>query len=215
MNVYMISGLGADRRAFSFLKLNPSFHIIYLDWIAPERNESLQDYAFRLGQKIDTTQPFSIIGLSLGGMIASEISTIFRPQKTILLSSISSYNELPLLYKLGGKLKLHKLLPKSVGHNPNFIMYWLFGLNNNDDKTLFKQILADSDPHFTKWAINAVTNWSKKQSSLNIIRIHGDNDRVLPITSFTPNYIVKKGGHLMVANRALEISEILNTILSE
>lgn len=214
MNIYLISGLGADKRAFNYLKLNPSFNIIHLDWIEPQKNESLKNYAIRLAQKIDTTKPFSLIGLSLGGIMASEICTKLNPQKTILLSSVNCYNELPILYKLGGKFKLHKLLPESAGNKGNFLMYWLFGLSQKDDKTLLKQILADSNPEFTKWAINAVANWDKKQVTSNIVRIHGDNDRVLPITSFSPDYIVKKGGHLMVASKAEEVSEIINSIFS-
>lgn len=213
MNVYLISGLGADRRAFAYLKLDPSLNLIPIEWIDALPNETLEAYALRLAQKIDTTQPFCLIGLSLGGIMASEISTVLKPQKTILLSSVSCYNELPVLYKLGGKLKLHKLIPESAGNKANALLYWLFGLTQKQDKNMLKQVMADSNTRFTKWAMNAVTQWSKKMPSTNIIRIHGDHDRVLPITSFKPDYIVKNGGHLMVANRAIEVSRILNEIL--
>lgn len=213
MNVYLISGLGADHRAFSYLTLDPSLNLIYLNWIDALAKETLEEYAMRLAQKIDTSKPFCIIGLSLGGIMASEISLRLHPQKTILLSSVNCYNELPILYKTGGYLKLHKLMPESAGNKANAVLYWLFGLTQKHDKNMLKQVMADSNTRFTKWAINAVTQWHKKTPSTNIIRIHGDHDRVLPITSFKPDYVVKNGGHLMVANRAGEVSKILNEVL--
>lgn len=213
MNVYLISGLGADKRAFAYLTLDPSFKLIYLDWIDALPKETLEEYAMRLAQKIDTTQPFCLIGLSLGGIMASEICTKLKPHKAILLSSVSCYNELPVLYKLGGALRLHKLIPESAGNKANQLLYWLFGLTQKHDKKLLKQVMADSNTRFTKWAMNAVTKWRKNIPSTDIIRIHGDKDRVLPITSFKPDYVIKNGGHLMVAIRAAEVSKILNEIL--
>ena len=67
MNVYFISGLGADRRAFEKINLPERFSIHHLDWIQHNQGESLNDYAKRLAATIDTTQPFAIVGLSMGG----------------------------------------------------------------------------------------------------------------------------------------------------
>ena len=49
----------------------------------------------------------------------------------------------------------------------------------------------------------------------NIIRIHGDKDKVLPIINFQPQHLIKRGGHFMIANRANEISAILATVINE
>ena len=49
--VYFISGLGADKRIFSFLDL--SFcEPVFIDWITPLKNESLESYALRLRKQI-------------------------------------------------------------------------------------------------------------------------------------------------------------------
>ena len=58
-------------------------------------------------------------------------------------------------------------------------------------------------------SINEIVNWKRTDAPLNIIRIHGNKDRVLPIINFKPNYLIKNGGHFMVANRAAEVSKIL------
>ncbi|HVG11799.1 MAG TPA: hypothetical protein VM843_02295, partial [Flavisolibacter sp.] len=86
VNVYFISGLGADCRIFKNLQLPPSYHAVHVEWIKPLVKESLAEYALRLSAAIDTTQPFGLIGLSLGGMIAVEISKNKRAEWVVLIS---------------------------------------------------------------------------------------------------------------------------------
>jgi pimeloyl-ACP methyl ester carboxylesterase len=213
MNVYLISGLGADSRAFRYLNFDARFTIHHLHWIEPSANETLKDYSKRLSEKIDTSKPFILLGLSFGGMVATEISRLLHPYQTIIISSIAGYNELPFLYKLAGTLKLHKLIPSGAGNKGNIFMYWLFGIKTPNDKTLLSRILTDSNTTFTKWAMGAVLGWQIRTTPGNIIRIHGDHDRVLPITSFQPQYLIQRGGHLMVVTHAAELSRLLNKIM--
>ncbi|WP_353717332.1 hypothetical protein [Dyadobacter sp. 676] len=67
MNVYFISGLGADERVFTKLKLDPRLNVKYIKWVRPLKKETLQHYAARLSKQIDTSQPFQLVGLSFGG----------------------------------------------------------------------------------------------------------------------------------------------------
>ena len=68
MNVYTISGLGADESVFDDLTICTIPH--HLEWIDPKEGENIADYAQRMAQKIDVSQPFALIGLSFGGLIA-------------------------------------------------------------------------------------------------------------------------------------------------
>ena len=65
MKIYGISGLGADQRVFKYLKLDCEF--IPIDWITPLKRESIENYALRLAQVIDTNEAFGILGVSFGG----------------------------------------------------------------------------------------------------------------------------------------------------
>ena len=85
MKVYGISGLGADKRVFE--KLTLDLELIPIDWITPYKNERIEDYAKRLSKKIDKKEEFIIIGVSFGGLIATEISKILKSKLTILISS--------------------------------------------------------------------------------------------------------------------------------
>ena len=109
MIIYFISGLGADRRVFQKLKLPEGFTAQYIDWIKPFEDESLEAYSKRMATAIDTSKPFVLVGLSMGGMVSIEIAKFTQPKLVILISSIKSIDELPWYYKLGGTFQLDKI----------------------------------------------------------------------------------------------------------
>ena len=209
VTIYFLSGLGADSRAFKYLTFAPGVKTIFIDWLVPEKNESIQKYAERIAAKIDTSQSFILVGLSFGGILATEVMQFIQPQKVVLISSVARRQELPFYYKLAGLLQLNKLLPKKTIQKSNVFTNWLFSIAAKSDKILLQEILTASNPSFSKWAINEILNWKRTVAPLNIIRIHGNKDRVLPIINFKPDYLLKNGGHFMVANRATEVSKIL------
>jgi hypothetical protein len=79
---------------YKYLQL-PNCNIIPVTWISPLKKETLPEYALRLSQQIDTSQPFVLIGVSFGGMCAIEISKKLNPLQTILISSSKVSTELP------------------------------------------------------------------------------------------------------------------------
>ena len=80
MDIYLISGLGADRTIFRNLTFSDATNIHYLDWITPNANESLKSYALRMAETINQSVPFALVGLSFGGMLATEIANVLHPQ---------------------------------------------------------------------------------------------------------------------------------------
>jgi pimeloyl-ACP methyl ester carboxylesterase len=114
VNVYFISGMGADHRAFSYITLPKGFEAIHLPWIKPDKKESLAAYALRLAGAIRTSEPFILVGLSMGGMMAVEIAKKFPPVCTVLISSIPLSGQLPRYYRVAGKLKANILLSPSL-----------------------------------------------------------------------------------------------------
>lgn len=187
MNAYLISGLGADKRIFSKINLNPSVNIIHLDWIPFSKNQTLKDYAINLSKEINTTVPFVIIGVSFGGMIATEIAKHLNPVKTIIISSTIYNSQFQWIYKLSGKLNLLKLIPSWLLKSSNkFTQNYYFGTKSLEDKGLLSKIVEDTDPLFLKWAIGAILKWDNNVRPLNLLHIHGDNDKIFPIKKWNP-----------------------------
>ena len=212
MRAYFISGLGADRRAFYKIKLPRGYQPIYLDWITPLANETLADYAKRFSQAIKQNEEFVLIGLSFGGMLASELAKIVSPKKLIIISSLSSYSELPWYFKLAGKLGLHRIISPSL-YKQATIMNRFMGAGNKEMKSIVYSYVNNIDPAFIRWSLNVIVNWSHTERLSEMIHIHGSNDHLLPFRYVKADYMVKGGGHLMVMNRAEEVNSILRDVL--
>lgn len=213
MNVYFISGLGADKRAFQHIHLSGRFVVHHIEWIKPLKGESLNAYARRLAASIDTSQPFGLVGLSFGGMVATEMATFLNPARVMLISSTYTVNELQLPVRWIGRLGLHKLVPPAWLKKSTKLAYWFFGTRTTLEKKLLDQIMQATDEAFLRWAINVILTWKNKKRPANCTRIHGDRDRILPYYT-NADVVIKGGGHFMVFNKAREISPVIEHSLS-
>ncbi|MGF7027326.1 MULTISPECIES: alpha/beta hydrolase [Sphingobacterium] len=210
--IYVISGLGVDQRVFSKIDFG-SLDITYLDWITPSLNEPLSIYAKRISAKITAAQPI-LIGLSFGGMLAMEIAKIITVQRVILLASAKGRYELPVLYRLAGRLKLNVFVPNALLKTHSFLSDYFFGIGCKEDSLLLKQILKDTDPIFMAWAIHQILQWKNNSVPDNLIHIHGSSDRIIPIKNVKPNFIIKGSGHFMTVTHAQEVEKLLQEICS-
>ncbi|NQD70926.1 alpha/beta hydrolase [Sphingobacterium shayense] len=210
--VYIFSGLGADERVFQKLDLS-GFKTVFIRWIAPSPKETIENYAQRLLKQITTTKPI-LIGLSFGGLMAVEVSKQIDTEKTILIASAKTKWDIPFYYRFAGKLGLHKLLHTKILTKTNFITNWLFGTASTFEKQLLKQILADTDPTFMRWAIDKIVRWTNQTSPKNIYHIHGKSDKILPASFVTCDREIENGGHLMTLNKAEVLSKILRNHIS-
>ncbi len=209
MKAYLLSGLGCDKRAYSRLVFPEGIEAVHLDWLSPEKRESLDHYVDRMIALIDTSLPFYLIGLSFGGMIACMMAEKVHPLKTIIISSIGCREELPVMMKFIGRSGLYKLMPSRPLKKTNPVMNRMFGAKDEESIRLLESILIDTDQRFTKWAIGSFVQWKHKQCKCKPIRIHGMQDRILPPRNFTPHYSVATSGHFVVFDAAEEVSGFL------
>lgn len=204
MKVYAIPGLGADSRVFKNLNLSVPLEVI--EWKVPAPQESMADYAQRMADEVDDNEPFVLLGLSFGGVMAQEILQYVKPEKLILLSSIAHQDELQALFKLIYKSGILEAWPSQFFKPPVALCKWYFG---TDDTDLIKAILSHSNNELIKWSTIRLMEWEKRPTEVPTVRIHGTNDRLL---LYHPSAIPIEGGtHFMVLDRAEEVSKIINT----
>lgn len=209
IKIYTISGLGADSRMFDFLELKGE--CVHLDWIPPQNKESLPNYARRMAEKIDFNEDFILIGLSFGGMVATEIAKIHPPKKLILISSAATKNELRSIYRAVGKTQIHQIIPSTFIKQDPKLLAKIFGTKH---VKLLAEIVQDSPPELTKAFIHMIVTWNNTETPKNMIRIHGTKDLVLPCPK-KAELKVKEGGHLIILDNHQEISTYINEIIKD
>ncbi|PIB28075.1 hypothetical protein BFP77_10510 [Maribacter sp. 4U21] len=209
MKIYGIGGLGADSRVFNDLTLNYDF--IPIDWITPTKNETISDYASRLSNRIYKKEDYIILGISFGGLIATELSKVLNPKMTILVSSAETRPELPLLFRFIGKTNILRILSPRLFNLPRGLAHYFFQTKR---KELLDAILNDTDLKFTKWAVNELVVWNNRPTLKNVLKISGSADLIIPAKNHNKIHIFDGGGHFMIVDRAEEISKIINEKIS-
>jgi esterase/lipase len=185
------------------------YDIEILDWLLPKKKETLPEFAARMAVRIDTTQPFYLVGVSLGGMIATEINQIYHPEKVIIVSSAKSRLELPGQYRFQKVVPVHEVVPGWVIKKSSFVAQPLFEPDRKNEKETCVAMLKDKDPKFLKRTVRMIMKWERTEIDSSIVHIHGDNDHTIPVKNVAYDYLIENGSHMMMLTRTPEIQVIL------
>lgn len=198
---------------FYKIQLPRGYEPVFLDWLEPLPVEKFSDYAKRFSALIGPDENFILIGLSFGGMLVSELGKILSPEKIIIISSVACYHELPWYFKLAGKLNLQKIISPAIYKQATLINRFM-GPGDKEMKEIVYDYVKKTDPEFIRWSLNEILHWNQSDRVSGLIHIHGSNDHLLPCRYTRADYVVQKGGHLMVMNKAKDVNKILHDILS-
>ena len=154
IRVYLISGLGADKRLYKNISL-PGYEVIATDWLLPDINDTLTTYAQSIVKQYDIEDNSIVIGVSLGGIIAVEIAKQVELNKVILISSIKTDSEAPWYFQLFRKLPVYEITPSNLFPRLGFLIRPLFGKMAPADLDLFRDMLKKSSPVFLKSRLSA------------------------------------------------------------
>ncbi|MDX1906550.1 MAG: alpha/beta hydrolase family protein [Bacteroidia bacterium] len=212
--LYMIPGFGADARSFQYLALPPGTEPIYIEYLPIMRHETMEAYAHRLATQIDTTQPFSLLGVSMGGMLAIEISQFLHPEQVIIVASAKTEDEVAFRYHLMRYLPLHKIIGDRITRTLSPIGRRLFEPEGQPWEPLYRQMIRDKPRHFLTRSVHMISRWKNDTFPAGLIHIHGKIDHTLPFRNIrNPDYVIAHGGHMMIISCAGEISQILASVL--
>jgi pimeloyl-ACP methyl ester carboxylesterase len=209
--VYFIAGLGADKRAFTFLDL--SFcEPVFIDWIDPHPNETLAAYAERLFATSIHNEEAIIVGLSFGGMLATEMAKQHPSTKVIIISSAKTYKEIPGYLRMWKRFPVYKYLPSGKMKSSGRLILKILGAKGTEQRKLQHEIIQSSNPAFTKWAMHAIVTWNNLIVPPNVIHIHGSADRLLPYKYVKSHHTIENGEHVLVMDKAAEVSALLKKL---
>jgi len=196
--VYCIPGLGADKRLFR--KLNLEGHEVhYVDWIPHRRRESITDYATRLSSQIKHPDPI-LIGVSLGGIMSVEISSLIDVKKVILISSLKGGTERPPYMHTQKRFNFQKILP--VGFMKRFAcsLKRMKG-GHPEDVEVFRSMIHGTDSRFFRWAIGQVLHWEHPGVGVPCAHFHGTNDFLIPHKNIRGAHLLPTESHFMFSEK--------------
>jgi len=211
--VYLFPGQGSDYRLFKNLGLPEGYQPVHVSYPVPDKKEDLHSYALRFLPEINTSGPYVLLGVSLGGMICTELTDTLSPVKTILISSAKTREELPGRYTFNSKVPLNRIVPKGVVKASARLLQGIVEPDRKHDKETFKSMLKEKDPLYLKRTVEMITHWERTTYPDRIVHIHGNNDHTIPVRNVKVDYLVEGGSHMMMITRADEINELVREIL--
>lgn len=212
--VYLFPGQGSDERLFKHLDLPPGYDTVHISYPIPHKKEGLAEYALRFVEQIDTCSPYILLGVSLGGMICTELQDTLAPLHTIVISSAKSSRELPGRYTIQRHLRINRILPKGLIKASARVLQGIVEPDRKYDSATFRDMLKQKDPLYLKRTVDMIVNWDRSSYSDQIIHVHGDSDHTIPIENVKYDYLLEDGSHMMMLTRARQINLLLAYILN-
>ncbi len=206
-NIYCLSGLGADERIFKNLAIDQA-NLIFLKWAPFSEDDDIPSYARKMAVLIPEVNPI-ILGLSFGGMVATEIALQMSVRQVFLISSAKGKQELgPMNWGLRFLIS-NNLIPYKLLKQPNQILFNRFGATTGEEKNILSEIVRDTDPRFLRWAFKAILRWQNTTIPPNLVQIHGTADKLIEPAQIHPHHWIDQGTHMMAYNRAKEINALI------
>lgn len=213
--IYLFPGQGSDSNIFKTLTLKKNYQIRIINYPIPPKRCSMASYAKLISSQIDTSEQFVLIGVSLGGMICTELADLLHPEKVIIVSSAKCRSELPFKYRFQHYLPINKIVPKGMIKWAALKIQPIVEPDSKNMSVVFRGMLNRKDKKFLKRSINMIVNWKRKSYSSKIIHIHGNKDYTIPIKNIKSTNTISNGSHMMMLTKGAEISEIISKELGE
>ena len=206
-----VPGLRADERLFAPQIAALPWPSVVVKWLDPVYGETLEGYSRRLAEAQSVANPLFLIGISLGGMVALEMSRWLRPEAVLLIASARSGQAIHPFWRAAGRvmgwipLRMFRLAVAVAGKTSPI-------LRELDDaqRDLCRRMSADVSPRFVRWACGAVARWPGMETpQVPVYHIHGDRDPIMPLHRVHPDRVIHGGGHMINLTHAGEVNAYL------
>jgi len=213
MDIHLIPGLGADHRIFDELLLDVPGRQAH-DWPVMAPGSSLRHFAEALAERIDTSRPHVLIGMSMGGMVVQEMAAITKPEHVIIISTWKGPQEMPPPIRLLRGKHPERLLNRRFLQHSMPLIRWQMGVEDPEGAALFDRFLAVHTIEQLKVQVNACLEWEGPAFPIpDLVHLHGDRDRLMPIETIVGAHAVRGGTHFMVYNKGPLLSGLVQCVL--
>lgn len=206
-------GLAANPTIFEKIVLpKERYEVHWLDWLLPNKKESLKHYSERMCKKVHHENPV-LIGVSFGGVIVQEMAKLIKTRRLIIISSVKCEKELPRRMRFARCSGIFKILPTSLARHIDAFEKVAVGEFAKKRIQLYKKYMSITDTRYLDWAIEKMVCWDQPEPIPGVIHIHGDKDVVFPYKYIRGCITVPGGTHIMIINRFRWFNENLEEII--
>lgn len=197
--IHALPGMGADKRMFPHpWDELPDF--IAHDWPPYSGEKSLEDFAATMVEAFSIRDGDTVVGSSLGGMVACEIAKIRNLSGLFLVGSALHRNEVNKLLAM-----IHPLAAIAP-------IEWL-KFSAGSVPTDLARMLAGVDASFIRNMCSAIFKWDGLGGhKVKCHRIHGKNDLIIPPPQHTD--LLLDGGHLISITHAMQCAAFVRENLN-
>mgnify|MGYP001606039526 CR=1 FL=1 len=192
--IYLLPGMGADQSMFAgpWHSLN-NYRLI--DWPPFAGETSIHAIAKRIVTEQRVQRNDTLVGISLGGIVACEMAKIAAVGNLVLVGGAKEKEEISGFLSL-----IHPLVDLA----PLTFIQRLSGKIPSDVAQMFSRGQAD----FIRAMCRAIFEWEGLGSlPVKLLRIHGRKDRVIPLPEDVQH--VLDGGHLIAMTHSQRCVDII------
>ena len=146
-------------------------------------------------------------------MLVTEMAKADPSITPIIISSNKTHHEFPAYLRMWKYLPVYKWVPPALIKFGSRYTKHILGPQGKLQKEAFNQIVQETDPAFTAWAVEAILHWHNTTVPENLIHIHGTGDRLLPFRFVQSHHTIQGGKHIMIMDKAEEISALLKKLI--
>ena len=212
--LYLLPGMGGDERLFKNLDLS-AYDTTVVRFPVPDGPIRMADYAALLHSQIDTTEAFSLLGVSLGGMLSVELAEQLQPRHVIIVSSAKTKNELPGKIRFNRILPLYRIIGGRAQRGLGGMGRFLFERRARAEEPTFRAMLRSKDPRYLKWTTYAVTHWERELAPSRIVHVQGTKDHTIPIKNISDAVPIADGGHMVIMMQPEAVEAVLKAVILE
>jgi hypothetical protein len=199
---------------FDKIELPEKFDRKYIEWIVPDKDETLQLYVRRMAESIDTSQPFILVGYSFGGMVIQEMNAFLKPVKNILIASIKNESEIPPILRLGKRMKFAERFPFWDAIETQQAKEFFAKIIYQTYSIQVSQFIIYNNPYYIRWSVQQILNWKPSTPCNNLYHIHGTRDITFPHKYIKDAYLIDGANHFLVLADCERVSAELAQILA-
>lgn len=211
----LFSGMGGDKRMFAPLRV-PGVELLTPDHLEPREGEDLAAFAERTADHHKLGADDVVGGVSFGGMLAAQISSRRKLAGTILLASCHQASRLPGRYRLVERFSRH--LPDALLAVRSWrpFVRGRFAPIDARNAELMIEMARGYPPLMLRRFGRMIVEWAGVEGfSCPVLSVHGDGDRILPLSCIDAQVVLPSAGHAFTLTHPEPIGAAISQFLEQ